>query len=93
MPAVAIEAGISGLPVAGYDVAGLSEVVEDGTSGFLVPWGDVDGLALRVSKLLHDEELRRSMGSAGRDICRGRFDIRALAPRYMGVYREVVRDR
>jgi glycosyltransferase involved in cell wall biosynthesis len=90
MPASIIEAGIAGVPVAGYAVAGVPEVVVDGTTGFLVPPGDVDGLAERVVKLLGDDKGRRMIGESARTRCIGRFDIRTVAPRYLSLYEEML---
>ena len=39
MPAVVIEGGMGGLPVAALAVAGVSEVVVDGQTGLLAPPG------------------------------------------------------
>ncbi len=90
MPAIIIEAGIAGIPVAGYAVAGVPEVVVDGTTGFLVPPGDLDGLAERVVKLLGDENGRRAIGEAARKRCLARFDIRTVAARYLSLYEEMM---
>ena len=92
MPAIVIEAGMAALVVVGYDVAGVAEIVDDGRTGFLTAWGDVEGLATRVSKLLSDDRLRRSMGELARKRS-ARLDVRALAPRYTEVYREVLGGR
>ena len=93
MPGMVIEAGMVGVPVAGYDVAGVSEVVQDARTGYLVPHGDIGGLASRVSSLLADGELRQSMGKAAREYCWPRFDVRTLAPQYLDVYRDVLERR
>lgn len=90
MPATVIEAGIAGIPVAGYAVAGVPEVVIDGTTGFLVPPGDIDGLAERVVKLLGDEKGRRVIGESARKRCLARFDIRTVASSYLSLYEEMV---
>jgi hypothetical protein len=50
----------------GGNEGGTPEVIAEGESGFLVPFGDVDTLMRRLETLLADPELRRSMGSAGR---------------------------
>jgi glycosyltransferase involved in cell wall biosynthesis len=89
MPATIIEAGMMGLPVAGYDVAGVSEVVESGVTGLLAPTGDIRRLSAHVAELLGDAGRRRALGVAARERCRSRFDIRAVAPRYLDVYRSV----
>jgi glycosyltransferase involved in cell wall biosynthesis len=89
MPATVIEAGIAGVPVAGYAVAGVSEVVESGTTGLLAPSGDVQRLRGHVMDLLADAGRRGAMGAAARERCLARFDIAAVAPRYLEVYRAV----
>jgi glycosyltransferase involved in cell wall biosynthesis len=89
MPATVIEAGIAGLPVAGFAVAGVSEVVESGVTGLLTRPGDVPGLGAHVTALLADPDWRRSLGAAARERCLARFDIKAVAPRYLDLYRSL----
>jgi glycosyltransferase involved in cell wall biosynthesis len=89
MPAAVIEAGLMGTPVAGYAVAGVPEVVVDGTTGYLVPPGDLDGLANSVVKLLGDEKGRLAIGESARERCIARFDIRTVASRYLSLYEEM----
>lgn len=89
MPGCLIEAGMCGLSVVSYAVAGSPEVVVDEMTGYLVPLGDQDALASRVVRLLSDEGLRRQMGAAARDRCRSSFDIRSIAPRYLAIYQEL----
>jgi glycosyltransferase involved in cell wall biosynthesis len=89
MPATVIEAGMVGLPVAGFAVAGVSEVVESGTTGLLSRPGDVVQLRAHVVSLLADGRRRQEMSAAARRRCRDRFDIRAVAPQYLDVYRSV----
>jgi glycosyltransferase involved in cell wall biosynthesis len=89
MPGSAIEAGMAGLPVVGYALAGVPEVVEDGVTGRLVPSGDVGALARNLVDLLTDGEDSRAMGDAAERRCRALFDIQKVGPRYMELYREV----
>jgi len=89
MPATVIEAGIAGVPVAGYAVAGVAEVVESGVTGLLAEPGDATRLGEYVATLLADGPGRRAMGVAARERCLGRFDIRAVAPRYLELYRSL----
>lgn len=86
MPGVAIEAGMMGVPVAAYRLAGIPEVVEDGVTGVLAPSGDAGALAARVIELLSSPERARVLGAAARRRCRARFDIRNIAPRYLDLY-------
>jgi glycosyltransferase involved in cell wall biosynthesis len=91
MPAAAIEAGLSGLPLVGYSLRGVSEVVVDGETGSLVAPGDRSQLATALGRLLDDRSARARMGRSARHRCRERFDIRLVAPQYLHVYEAVAR--
>lgn len=66
VPIAAMEAMASGVPVVATRVGGLSELVEDGVSGYLVPAAAPVALAERIESLLDDPELRNRFGRAGR---------------------------
>ncbi len=66
-PTVAKEAGACGLPVIGTYHAGLPDIVDDGTTGFLVPERHVDALTDRLLRLLDTPDLRAQMGRAARE--------------------------
>jgi glycosyltransferase involved in cell wall biosynthesis len=89
MPGCVIEAGMAGVPVVSFGLAGVPEVVDDGVTGFIVPPGDHVELAERALQVFEDVELRRSMGRAAMDRCRPVFDIVAIARRYTALYAEV----
>ena len=59
---VAVEALACGTPVIASDVGGLSYIVEDGVTGFLVPDQQPAILADRLRFLLQVEPLRRAFG-------------------------------
>jgi glycosyltransferase involved in cell wall biosynthesis len=86
LPNVVVEAAASGLPVVGSDHEGIPEAVLDERSGFIVPEGDVETLARRLTDLLGDPALRRRMGAAGRALAEEKFDLkrqmRLLEDRY-----------
>jgi glycosyltransferase involved in cell wall biosynthesis len=56
-----IEANACGAPVIASDVPGLRDAVVDGETGFLVPYGDIDGFAARITQVLSDEALRTTL--------------------------------
>ena len=89
MPAALIEAGMAGLPAAGFAVAGAPEVIEDGRTGSLVRPGDEEALAGRVMELLEDDERRRAVGTAARERCLAHFEIEPISRRYLSLYDEV----
>jgi colanic acid/amylovoran biosynthesis glycosyltransferase len=65
-PTVAKEASATGVPVVGTYHAGLPEIVEDGTTGFLVPERNVKALADRLITLVDNPDLRCQLGEAAR---------------------------
>lgn len=66
VPVVLMEAMASRIPVIASRVAGVSELVEDGISGFLVPPGDLETLTVKLIALLADPTLCARMGEVGR---------------------------
>ncbi len=81
LPVVLMEALASARPVIATQVAGVSELVEDGVTGFVVPPGDAAQLADRIGQLANDPTLRATMGAAGRTKVRADFDVRIEAAR------------
>ncbi len=63
---VSMEAMAMGKPVVAFDVGGVSEVVEDGVTGSLVPFGQCRAMAEAVCSLLEQPETAARMGAAGR---------------------------
>lgn len=74
-----LEAMSCGVPVVAARVAALSEAVDDGVTGTLVPSGDPAAVAAATIRLLDDEALRRRMGAAGRKRAVERFGVEACA--------------
>jgi len=81
LPVVLMEALASARPVIATQVAGVSELVEDGVNGFVVSPGDEEALADRIGRLADDPDLRVRMGLAGRDKVHAEFDARQEAAR------------
>lgn len=56
-----IEAICTGLPIVITNVSGVSELVEDGKSGYVVPCGDVEQLALALQKVMSNSDIQETM--------------------------------
>jgi glycosyltransferase involved in cell wall biosynthesis len=85
MPGVLIEAGLSGLPVVATDVPGVSTIVADGETGYVVGEDDLPAMVAAAARLLEDPALRAEMGRAARRRCTDRFSLEAVAARWLEV--------
>jgi len=83
---VQAEAMLLQRPVVATSHGGSTEVVEDGRTGFLVPFGDVDALARRLATLVDNRDLRDEMGRAGRARVLDRFTSDVMAAKYADLY-------
>ena len=81
-----MEALASERAVIATDVAGVSELVEDGVTGCLIPPNDVDALADAIHRLADNPTLRHSMGQAGRAAVLKEFNIAREAKRMKTLY-------
>lgn len=70
-----IEAMAMGIPVIATRSGGPEEIIVDGESGFLVEINDESAIAERMSMLLNDHELSRTIGAAGRRRVMEHFDL------------------
>jgi glycosyltransferase involved in cell wall biosynthesis len=80
-----VEAAASGLPTIVTAVGGMSDVVVDGVTGFLITPGDVEALAAHLRTLAEQPELRRTMGAAARKRAETMFDSRTNARRLVAL--------
>jgi colanic acid/amylovoran biosynthesis glycosyltransferase len=81
-----LEAQACGLPVVCTDADGLSENVETGESGLVVPRRDPVAFADAVAQLGADPETRRRMGEAGRRRAIDRFRLERQAEEFVDLY-------
>jgi glycosyltransferase involved in cell wall biosynthesis len=62
----ALEAMSSGIAVIASQTGGLTDFIEDGKTGILVPSGNHRALASKINELLDDEEYRLRLGIEAR---------------------------
>jgi len=87
---VLLEAQACGKPVVAFDIGGVCEAVQNGTTGLLVERGNIDGLAEALLSLLSDSALRTRMGLAGRSFVAENYTWDLCAERMLKVYREAL---
>ena len=74
-----LEAQAAGVPVVSCATRGVPDVVMDGTTGLLVPYGDEAALATAVRSLLDDAPRRSALGDAAARFVSGERSIASAA--------------
>jgi len=85
-----LEAACRGLPIIATDVGGIPEIVEDGTTGLLVPPRDGQALAEKMLDLLDHPEKAETLGRNARALVRERFSLETMVQRYCALYRQLL---
>ena len=91
LPNAIMEAMAAGKPVVATAVGGVSELVVDGETGFLISCGDPPGMAEKICQLAKDPELRRKMGEAGRERIKRQFPVERMVRATEDLYIEMLR--
>ncbi len=92
-PMAVSEAMAAGVPVITSNRCGMPYMVEDNKSGFLIEPADEPQIAERLTRLLGNAELRRSMAARSLEIAKERFHPTAVARKTMRVYQGIIDQR
>jgi rhamnosyl/mannosyltransferase len=90
---VLIEAMACGLLAVASDYPGVRAVVDDGTTGLLVPQGDAGAVAAALDRLEGDPAERERIGAAGRAKAEAEWDWPRLVERMDDAYAEAIEAR
>jgi glycosyltransferase involved in cell wall biosynthesis len=88
-PYVPLEAMRAGVPVVLSDVVGNHDTVDQGVTGFLVPFADAEAAATAVVRLLDDDGLRTSVVAGAGTRLRQDFDVSLMGARLAALYAEL----
>jgi colanic acid/amylovoran biosynthesis glycosyltransferase len=93
LPTVLLEALALGRPIVSTDLPGVTEIVDDGVNGALVPQRDSQALAAELETLLEDPDLRVSFGRAARLKAERAFDLTQNVAVLAGLFQEAARPQ
>lgn len=82
------EAMASSTAVIATATGGVTELIQPGETGLLVPVGDVDGLAEALMGLLGNQEMRVRLGEAAQHAIQSRFTIKRMLDNTEKIYQE-----
>jgi glycosyltransferase involved in cell wall biosynthesis len=92
MPAVVIEAGLSGLPVVATPIAAIPQMIVDGRTGYIVAVDAVVAMTERLEEVMSNGRLRADLGLAAREWCLDRYTMDPVADGWISVIERVLRD-
>jgi colanic acid/amylovoran biosynthesis glycosyltransferase len=90
VPVSLMEAAACGVPVVATAVGGVSELVDDGITGLLVPPGDAAAFAAALEVLLRDPALGRRLGADARRKVEARFSLAGQVDQLLSLWSEVL---
>jgi glycosyltransferase involved in cell wall biosynthesis len=93
LPQTLLEAQAAGKPAVAYDVRGPRDIIDHGTTGFLVEPRNVDALCESVIKILKNDDLRLKMGQAGQKRMEDKFSIKPALSAILPAIREVLQKK
>jgi N-acetyl-alpha-D-glucosaminyl L-malate synthase BshA len=87
---VALEAMSCGKPVISSNAGGLPEVVKNGETGFVLPIGDVEGMAAKAVELVSNQEMYERFSRQAIDRAYHTFCYQEITRQYEAIYRRVL---
>lgn len=84
-----LEAQACALPCVTFAVGGNSEIIEDGVSGYLVPFLDVEALISKAAELLQDNPLCSKMALSAETRAFKLFDTDRLIGKYIDYFNKI----
>lgn len=90
LPNTVLESLACGMPVVGFDVGGIPDMVRPGVTGLLAPPGDVAALREAISELLKNDAKRKEMSANCRRIAAREYALEVQARRYVELYEQVL---
>jgi glycosyltransferase involved in cell wall biosynthesis len=92
-PLIILEAMAALKPIVSTAIDGITEQIEDGVNGILVPPQDSELLGQAIIKLLKDRSLAKRLGEEARNRARDRFSVERMVTDTKLVYQQVLKEK
>ncbi len=88
-----LEAAAVGIPAIGSRIYGITDAIEDGRTGLLVPARNTAALANAMSHWCEDPQARHQCAVAAQERVRTFFEQKQVVDQYVGFFRNLFRER
>ncbi|CAN5454232.1 glycosyltransferase [soil metagenome] len=89
----ALEAMACGTAVVGFDTGGITDIINPGENGLLVPNGNQTALAQAITSLLQNHTLRHSMELSARAFAAENFNTQRQGQLYYELYQRALKNK
>lgn len=90
LPIAVLEAMVSRVPVVATHTGGISEIIAEGETGFLVPCHDMPSMLEKINTLLRDASLKERIIQRAEQCIDGKFDTKTMVKAHEDLYQELV---
>jgi len=92
LPNTVMEAMAAGTPVVATAVGGVTELIEDGVTGYLIPPANAEAMAERLIFALTHPAQRTAHGALGQQVIQERFGMPRMVAAVESLYEELMRE-
>jgi glycosyltransferase involved in cell wall biosynthesis len=90
LPNTLLEAMACGTPVLAFRTGGIPDVIQHGKNGYLARYGVSDDLASYLLKMICNDDERKRMGAASRELMEYRYMLEHQARSYLELYNDLI---
>lgn len=89
LPNTAIEAMSCAVPVVGFNVGGLPDIIDDGINGELATAYDILDFARKVTRILEDQGYRHRLSINAREKVKTAFELNSVVNAHLEIYKQI----
>ena len=87
-PHTVLEAGLMKKPIVATNIGGVSDIIINGKTGFIVEQGDYKVYIEKISILINDEKIRKEMGIGEYEFVKNNFTWKQIAKEFVSAINE-----